>query len=474
MYHYSNLKPYQHKAIYDQGTRWKSILWVDMGMGKTIITLTNIKHLLRSNQLKGVLVVAPLRVVLTGWRQEALKWSFVNDLTFSVITGDKDQRTRALVKKADIHLINYENVEWLSNIIHVYYTSQGRDIPFDGLVWDEITKMKNASADRVRAYLKIENYFKWVTGLTGTPASNNYIDTHGQFLVVDKGEALFRTKTEFETKYYYRPTHGSAYAKVPFDNTVARITEAVSHMTIVMNAKDHNPLPEMIVNDIIVNMSEADQARYDQMEKEFYLQSTEEGEWEVELLNKGVLLNKALQYSNGSVYIDPVTKEWKRIHDVKLDALEDIIEEANGNQVLCAYAFRSDAERIMKKFKRLKPVNLTLCKTQSTIDHALDRWKSGNCPLMIGHPASMGHGIDGLQHKGNILVWFGLNWSLEYYLQFNSRIVRQGQKQTTVCHRILCSNTFDELQAERLSEKETNQEGLSKSVKEYGRKKYGL
>lgn len=456
------LHEYQKKAVNFQCTHPNSMLWLDMGLGKTVITLTSIAHLLKEKFLSGVIIVAPIRVIRLVWRQEAAKWQHTKHLTFSMLTGTKDQRTRALLRPADVYMVNYENLGWLAETLQTYFIKKNRPIPFEGIVWDEISKMKNSNTDRVKSFRKIADHFKWTTGLTGTPASNGYKDLHGQFLVVDRGERLGTSKTAFRTRFYKKV---GPYKEVAYEDTEDTIKKLIGDITLEMSAEDYNPLPDLIVNNIEVELPDNLRAAYEKMEKEFFI--TLDSGKEVEMFNQAALTNKCLQFSNGSMYPVAGIPIWEPIHDLKLDALEEIIEEAQGAPVLCAYAYRSDAERIMARFKDIDPINLTECKSETALNKAMHRWKTGDCCLMIGHPASMGHGIDGLQKHGRTLVWFGLNWSLDLYEQFNARLRRQGQGAPVICHRILIKDSLDQAQALALDEKATTQAGLRNAVKQY-------
>jgi SNF2 family DNA or RNA helicase len=460
------LHGYQQKAVNFQCTHQQSMMWLDMGLGKTVITLTSIAHLIRTQFLRAVVIVAPIRVIRLVWRQEAAKWEHTKHLKFSMVTGTRDQRTRALLRPADVYLVNYENLKWLSETLHTYFVSKGKPLPFNGVVWDEISKMKNSATDRVRAVRRVLDHFVWTTGLTGTPASNGYKDLHGQFLVVDKGQRLGSSKTAFRTRFYKK---AGPFKEVPYHDTEETIKNLIGDITLEMSAEDYNPLPDLIVNNIEVEMEGEVRAKYEQLEKDFFTQL--DNGTTVEVFNQGALTNKALQFSNGAVYPVAGMPLWEPIHDLKLDALEEILDEAQGSPVLCAYAYRSDAERIMTRFKDLRPVNLTECKSEGSLVAAMDRWKSGDCALMIGHPASMGHGIDGLQKAGRTLVWFGLNWSLDLYDQFNARVRRQGQGAPVICHRIMCQDTLDQAQAIALDEKATTQAALRTAVKQYRQRK---
>lgn len=412
--------------------------------------------------------MAPIRVIRLVWRQEADKWEHTKHLRFSVVAGTRDQRTRALLREADVYLINYENMQWLAETLQTYFISKNRQLPFNGLVWDEISKCKNSTTNRVKAVKKILDNFDWITGLTGTPASNGYKDLHGQFLVVDKGERLGTSKTAFRTRYYKK---AGPYKEIPYSDTEETIKNLIGDITLEMSAEDYNPLPDLIVNNVDIEMPEELRVQYDRMEDEFFLQL--ESGTNIEVFNQASLTNKCLQFSNGAIYPVPGVPIWESLHDLKLDALEEIIDEAQGNPILCSYAYRSDAERIMKRFKDIDPINLTECKSEHSLKTAMYRWRTGDCKLMIGHSASMGHGIDGLQHNGNILVWFGLNWSLDLYEQFNARVRRQGQGKPVICHRILMKDTLDQAQALALDDKARTQTSLRNAVKTYRQRKLG-
>jgi len=449
-----DLYDYQKKAIIFQCERPYSNLWIECGLGKTAITLTSIDHLLSNGFLKGVLIVAPLRVIRLVWRQEAAKWSHTQGLTFSLIQGTPAQREAAMAKKADIYLINYENLQWMTTVI-----KKNKTMPFDGVVYDEITFLKNSQSKRSKAVRKILDGFKWRTGLTGTPSPNGYMDLFGQYLVLDS-QRFGTSKTAFVNRFFYQ---NGPYELKPFEQTPQAIQAFIGDMTLQMSAEDYNPLPDMIINDTMVELPAAVRIRYEEMEKELFLQ-LDSGE-EKEIFNAASLTNACLQLSNGAVYTEE--GEYTIVHDAKLDAMAELLEEEAGKPVLCAYTFRSDAERIMERFKHLNPINLIACKTEASLQDAMMRWKLGICPLMIGHPSGISHGIDGLQHNGNIIVWFGGTWSLDLFEQFNARLRRQGQGAPVMCHRILAENTFDLPQAERVEGKAFTQNNLRDAIKQY-------
>jgi hypothetical protein len=672
------LHDYQKKAINFQATHPSSALWLDMGLGKTVITLSSIAHLLGTGYLKGILIVAPIRVIHMVWRQEAMKWEHTKHLKFSRVTGTKDQRTRALLQDADVYLINYENLRWLAETLDAYFINKDRPMPFDGIVWDECfpadvtvstpnfdisisnvkigdivdthlgprrvintmkksvtalvtvalsngttirctpnhpfmangewvvaeqlspgdivyekaqhstvwarqmsnlwngvletqgksvhllkrvcqcmenaatayqtcyhhrwnqgsaeasrrawgmeqgetlvrrnaikdervsqkerlfpsqwwkwnwwlmggkfikncvarafqtgihfknteenrrntnslqnrfrrpgeegghrssgsesyhqtrtgtgqeetglpeftrvvsivyheypsgvdvwnlhveeaetyfangvlvhncSKMKNSATKRVTAVRKILKAFKWKTGLTGTPASNGYKDLHGQFLVLDEGARLGTSKTAFKERFYYKV---SQYREAAYPDTEATIQNLIGDITLQMAAEDYNPLPDLMVNDVMLDLPSKLRSQYESLEKQFFFE-LDNGRG-IEVFNSASMTNKTLQFVNGSVYPVAGMPLWEPVHDLKLEALEDIIEEASGQPVLCAYAYRSDAERILHYFKKLRPINLTDCKSEKSLSVAMARWKEGDCPLMIGHPACL-------------------------------------------------------------------------------------
>ncbi len=458
----SDLHAYQVRAIEHQCTHPQTMLWMDPGLGKTIITLTSALHLINAGWLKAILVVAPLRVARLVWRREAASWEHTKGMTFSMVMGTPDQRVHALLRPAQVYITNFENIKWLMETLDTYFAAKGRPLPFDGLVWDEVNKMKNSGTHRVRAVKRVTPTFKWITGLTGTPVSNGYADLHGQFLVVDGGERLGTSKTAFRTRFYRKV---SDYKEVPYADSEDTIKKLISDITLEMSAADYNPLPDLLVNDVELELPPVLRAAYDRMERELFIKL--DSGTEVEMFNQAALTNKCLQFSNGAMYPVAGMPLWEPVHELKLDALEEILDEAQGQPVLCSYAYRSDAQRIMERFHHLDPINLTECQGETALTNAMRRWTTGDCRLMIGHPASMGHGIDGLQQTGHIVVWFGLNWSLDLYEQMNARVRRQGQGMPVICHRILVRDTLDQAQALALDIKAQTQSGLRDAVKQY-------
>ncbi len=477
-----NLHDYQRECVLHQLQHNDSMLWLQMGLGKTCVTLTAIVERMKAEQVQKVLIFGPLRVIQAVWAREARKWSHTNHLRFSVIHGNKEKRARALFANADIFLINYENMNWLAETLDHYYLSQGKAIPFQMVVYDEVSKLKNSTALRmaggkrdrkdgrgepvqikVTGWRKLIDCFSYRTGLTGTPASNGYLDLHGQYLAVDGGERLGTHVTHYKDSYFVSDFKGWSFT--PSELGKECIESKIADITKKMDARDHlKGLPDVKVINMMVDLPDKARKAYAEMEKVLFTQ-LDNGR-ELEVFSKASVSNKLLQFCNGSPYLSSASSEFETLHDAKMEALEDIIEEAAGQPVLCSYSFTADAERIMKKFKSLKPVNLTEVPSKQT-EAVINKWNRGEIKLLIGHPASMGHGVDGLQDSGSIVVWFGLNWSLELYDQMNGRIDRQGQKRPVSIIRILCNDTVDLAVADAIERKTDDQEGLKQALQRY-------
>lgn len=474
------LHEYQKECVLHMLYNQDAMLWLQMGLGKTIITLTSIVDLMKAGKVRKTVIFGPIRVIEAVWEREARKWSHTNNLTFSIIRGVPEKRTRALFRKSDIYLINYELMNWFAEILEHYYKDD--ELPFDCVVYDEISKLKSSTSLRIAGgkrdridkngkehsvkiigWRKMINKFKYRYGLTGTPAPNGYLDLHGQFLAVDGGKRLGTHITHYKSSYF-KPNFNGFGVQIASDYHQSCIESKISDITVKMDAKDYLDIPEIKITNIMVNLPDKARTAYQQIEKEMFTEL--ESGTEIEVFNSASKSNKCLQFCNGSPYTNLETREWEKIHDVKLNALEDVLEEAGGSPVLCSYTFISDAERIMKHFKKYKPVNLTSEKSSKT-KSIIEKWNKGKIKLLIGHPASMGHGIDGLQDNGSIVVWFGLNWSLELYEQMNGRIHRQGQKKPVSIIRILCKDTVDLAVLDAIERKESSQEGLKKAINRY-------
>ena len=423
-----------------------SALLLDMGLGKTSITLTAINNLLfDSFEMHKVLVVAPLRVARDTWSAEIEKWEHLKNLRYSVVVGTEQERLNALRTPADIYIINRENVQWL--------VEESR-LPFDYdmAVIDELSSFKNHQSKRFKAFMKIRPKLKRIVGLTGTPAGNGLMDLFAEFKLLDMGERLGRFIGQYRNAYFQPDKRNGMviYSYKPLPDTEQRIYDKISDITISMKATDHLTMPELLCTEYTVQFSDKEREKYDRLKKDLVL-STEDNE--VTAANAASLSNKLSQMANGAVYSND--ESVIEIHDRKLDALEDIIESMNGRPLLVAYWFKHDLERIKKRFE--------IREIKSSAD--ISDWNSGKIPVALIHPASAGHGLN-LQSGGSTLVWFGLTWSLELYQQTNARLWRQGQTaDTVVIQHIVAKGTIDEQIMKALKTKDTTQAALIAAVK---------
>ena len=458
---------YQHRCVDHMLEHPKSMLFVDPGLGKSVVGLTVIDILLSRLLVYGVLVTAPKRVCQSVWRQEALKWAHTRHLSFSMIMGTKEERIRALMTPADVYLINYDNLVWLQAEIEFRFLLKGKRPPFNMLVADEVSKLKGTriqqGAERGRALLKMTPYLPYRTGLTGTPAGNGLQDLFGQYLVIDSGERLGTAFSTFQSTYFYLT---SAYSSkwYPFERSKEQISELVHDITINLNAEDYLDILDPIINDVPITMPPKLQARYDSIEHEMMIEL--DSGIVVDIDNEGSKINRCLQFSNGALYKSPGNPDWETIHDVKLDALDDVIEEIAGKPVLIAYQFKHDAHKIMKRHP--DAVWLSSKTSEEDFLQALTDWKEGKLTKIIAHGQSMGHGIDGLQGVDRHLVWYGIPWSKEVYDQTIARLWGARSKQNlVVIHRLIFNNTVDEVVRLSLEYKEGTENDLRTAIDEY-------
>ena len=422
-----------------------SALFLDCGLGKTITTLTAINELMYDSfEISKVLIIAPLRVAQSTWKEEIEKWDHLNLLRYSIAVGDEKERLKALKQNSDIYIINRENVDWL-------VTKSGIDFNFGMLVIDELSSFKSHTSKRFKSLLKIRPYFERVVGLTGTPSSNGLMDLWAEFRVLDLGERLGRYITHYRNEYFLPDKRNGAviFSYKPQPNAEERIYRRLADMTISMKSTEYLKMPELIRNELEINLDEEDQMKYKRFKKEMVMTIKEK---EIDAINAASLSNKLIQLANGSIYDED--KKFYEVHNKKLDKLEEIIESANGKPVLIAYWFKADKERIEKRFK------VREIKTADDIK----QWNMGMISLALIHPASAGHGLN-LQSGGSTLVWFSLTWSLELYQQTNARLYRQGQKDTVVIHHLITKNTIDEDIMKSLKRKDKTQEALMRAVK---------
>ena len=448
-----NFKPhdYQSYAIEYIESHSISAVFLDMGLGKTSITLTAINDLLfDSFEVHKVLVIAPLRVARDTWTTEVHKWDHLQNLICSVAVGTEAERKAALMRPADIYIINRENVQWLVE-------ESGIVFDFDMIVIDELSSFKNHNTKRFKAMLKVRPKVKRIVGLTGTPASNGLMDLWAEFRILDMGQRLGRFITKYRTDYFQPDKRNGqiiySYKPLPFAEDA--IYNKIGDITISMKATDHLQMPELVSSEYVVQLSDTEADDYEELKRELVL-SLPDGE--ITAANAASLSGKLSQMANGAIYDD--AGNIISIHDRKLDALEDIIEAANGKPILVAYWFKHDLTRISE---RLKKLHIPF----SQLDNAdsIRSWNKGEIPVALIHPASAGHGLN-LQSGGSTLVWFGLTWGLELYQQTVARLWRQGQtSRTVVVQHIITKGTIDNRIMKALSQKEHTQTALIDAVK---------
>ncbi|EAC2243921.1 DEAD/DEAH box helicase [Listeria monocytogenes] len=422
-----------------------SAVFLEMGLGKSVITLSAIFDLcLDSFLVCKVLVIAPLRVARDTWPAEINKWDHLKGLSYSVAVGTEKERIDALKKQSTLYIINRENVDWL---VH----KSGIPFHFDMVVIDELSSFKSYGAKRFKSLLKVRPSVKRIVGLTGTPSSNGLMDLWAEFRILDLGQRLGRYISHYRNTYF-KPDKRNAqiiFSYKPLPGAEEEIYKQISDITISMKSTDYLKMPEYVSNEVFVTLSDKDWKVYSDFKEDMVANL---GDDEIDAVNAAVLSGKLLQMANGAVY-DSENKAHV-IHDKKLDALEDLIEGANGKPVLVAYWFKHDLERIKNRF----PVR----KIQSSKD--IEDWNDGKIPIAVIHPASAGHGLN-LQSGGSTLIWFGLTWSLELYQQTNARLYRQGQRDTVIVHHIITKNTIDEDVLLALTKKEKTQDALIDAVK---------
>lgn len=444
----SNLHNYQHVAVNHEIEHTHCGVFLDMGLGKTVSTLTAVDKLIFDHlDVRNALVIGTKRVAEEVWDAEVEEWEHVNHLRVSKIVGTPRQRKAALAKKADIYTIGRDNVAWLCG------QYGGLKLPFDMLVIDESSSFKNQNSVRFKALRKVAPSFKRVVILTGTPAPNGLLDLWPQIYLLDRGERLGKTITYYRDEFFIRNRSGYGYKLR--ESSEERIHNRLKDICISMKATDYLDMPELVENVVTLKLSQDLKAKYKEFERERILEVLE-GDGEITAPSAAALCNKLLQFANGAVYDDE--RNVHEIHDMKLDAIEEIIESSEGKPVLVAYAYQHDRDRLLKRLKKYKPVQL------KTGQHIRD-WNAGKIRVLITHPASGGHGLN-IQKGSNILVWFGLTWSLELYKQLVARLWRQGQREKQVIiHVLAMAGTWDMKVIKRLEDKDRTQESLLAAVK---------
>lgn len=420
-----------------------SALFLDCGLGKTVITLTAIWELLLDYfEVRKVLIIAPCRVCRDTWSSELQKWNHLKGIEMSTVLGSEKDRVTALKRRANVYVINRENVEWL--VGHCRWD-------FDMVVIDELSSFKSHKAKRFKALKRVRPMVRRIVGLTGTPAPNGLIDLWAEIGLLDMGQRLGRFIGGYRERFFVpdKRSREMIFSYKPRQGAEEAIYELISDICISMKAADYLEMPECIYNRVEVTMNEKERKLYQQLERDMLI-PFEDGD--IDAVNAAGLSNKLMQMANGAVYDE--NGAVKHIHDRKLEALEDLVEAANGKPVLIAYWYKHDLERIRKYVGAVE------------LDTAEDmkKWNAGEIPVAVIHPASAGHGLN-LQAGGSTLIWFGLTWSLELYQQMNARLWRQGQKETVVIHHLTAKGTLDERVMEALEKKDCGQSALVDAVK---------
>ena len=423
----------------------EAAIFLDCGLGKTVVTLTALEELLHDFfEIGKVLVIAPLRVARDTWPSEIAKWEHTKNIRASVVMGTAKERTAALLKHAEVYIINRENVKWLIE-------ESNMPMDFDMIVIDELSSFKSYQAKRFRALMKLRPSVKRIVGLTGTPSANGLMDLWAEFRILDMGKRLGRFISHYRDAYFLpdKRNQQMVFSYKPREGAEDAIYRRIEDITVSMRAREYLKMPALVSNIVPVALDARERKLYDDMKRDMVIAVENE---EIDAVSAAALSNKLLQMANGAVYADG--RKVIRLHDRKLDALEDLAESANGKSVLIVYWYKHDLERIQSR--------LSVREIRSSED--IEAWNAGEILLGVIHPASAGHGLN-LQFGGSTLVWFGLTWSLELYQQTNARLYRQGQKDTVVIHHIVAAGTMDEKVMEALEHKDKTQAALIDAVK---------
>ena len=432
-----------------------SSAWASVKKGKTAVSLQAIMDLMFDRfEVNKTLVIAPLRVCSSVWPSERLKWDEFDFLRMSVIVGDAKAREAAVMQPADVYVINRENVKWLVE----HFEKRHIPWPFDMVVIDELSSFKNHQSQRWKAMRKVRPHIRRMLGLTGTPASNGLMDLWAEVFLIDRGERLGRFISQYRSAYFKagaaNPYTGVVYSYVPLPGAEDRIYSRISDITVSMKSLDYLDMPNYVPVTHNVSLEPAERKLYERMKKDLLVHI---GNEEIDAANAAVLSGKLLQMANGAIYSD--AGEMVQIHDKKLDMLEDLIEQANGQNVLIAYWFRHDRTRIVERLTALGYAPRDLKSASDIAD-----WNAGRIQAGLISPASAGHGLN-IQDGGHILIWFSMIWSLEMYQQTNARLWRQGQREVVTIHHIVCRDTVDGDVLSALKRKDTTQQNLIAAVK---------
>lgn len=448
------LHDYQVKAVDMIVNNFNCGLFLDMGLGKTVSTLTAIRELREIGFIDKVLIIAPKKVAQVTWKDEINNWEHLKGLRISVIDGTVAQRRAAMMADADIYTVSRDNVVWL------VVEHGGVKLPYDMVVIDELSSFKNYASKRFKALRRVRKFIPRVVGLTGTPAPNGLIDLWAQMFLIDEGKRLGKTITGYRDRFFTagRRNGDIVYQwdlKSPAEETEQKISDLIKDICISMSAEDYLKMPDKLMYYDRVKLSDKDFKAYKTFEREQVLEFIESGET-ITAASAAALSNKLQQFANGAMY--DADRKVLQLHDEKVEKLKELVEAANGQPVLVAYSFKHDLDRIMEALKEYKPVKLE--KPEQIAD-----WNAGKINVLVTHPASAGHGLN-LQKGGHIVIWYGLTWALELYQQFNARLYRQGQKKPVSIHHIIATDTVDEKIIKSLDGKDTTQRSLMDAIKE--------
>lgn len=442
--------PYQRYCI-DRVVKDQAIgLFLDMGLGKTVITLSAIMELKYGRfAVNKVLVIAPKKVAEATWQQEASKWDFLRNLRFATVLGSAQNRIKELYRPADIYVINRENVDWLVD----YYKN---DWPFDMVVVDESSSFKSHRAKRFKALASIRPHIRRIVELTGTPSPNSLMDLWSQLYLLDGGARLGKYYTHFRDRFFDpgKRTREVIYSYDPKDGAQQSIMGRISDICISMKASDYLQLPDCIIDDIPVELDAKAKKAYNQLERDMVL-ALPDGD--IDVASAAGLSNKLQQLANGAVYDDEHGVH--EVHNCKLEAFLELLEKLNGQHALVFYNFKHDKDRLMEALAKSKLRVREFTGAKEGVD-----WNAGKIDVLLAHPASTAYGLN-LQDGGHHIIWFGLNWSLELYQQANKRLHRQGQKEPVIIHQLICTGTRDEDLVEALGDKDASQEKVLESLK---------
>lgn len=450
-------KHHQRLAMEFLSTHSHCALFLDMGLGKTVVSLTVAKELLDDFKIEKILVIAPKRVAEDTWTREKDKWDHLKELRVTKVLGSCEHRVKALAEDADVYVINRENVQWLVEYCNGVW-------PFDLVIIDELSSFKNPQAKRFKMLRRVIKQSSYVWGLTGTPASNGYMDLWAEIFLIDGGDRLGKFIGSYRQQFFCAGAH-RGYVVFEYklrSGAKERIDQRLSDICLSMSKEDWLQLPDIIYNDVRVKMTSSERKIYDKFQRDRVLPLLENRLSSIDDMSSAVLgetaavlSGKLLQMANGAVYDDDGNVF--HVHDEKLDALNEIVESAQGTPLLVFYSYKHDVDRIKARFPEAVVLNGS---------KDIERWNNGEIPMLLCHPASAGYGLN-LQEGSHIMVWFGLPWSLENYQQSIARLHRQGQEHPVICHHIICDNTIDDKVLRALQSKNATQKSLLDALKSY-------